>query len=63
MTKLEDWNELTHHLLEVVYVSLQNTRGPASVRHPSASLYVVIICSDAEVGCYDVTGEDSGRDT
>ena len=28
---LTDWNELTHHLLEVVFVHLQNTRGPIPV--------------------------------
>lgn len=27
-----DWNELTHHLLQIVYVHLQNTKGPIPVR-------------------------------
>ena len=28
IAELEDWNELTNHLLEVVYTHLQITRGP-----------------------------------
>ncbi len=31
---LEDWNELTHHLLDVVYTHLQHTKGPL----PNSSL-------------------------
>lgn len=28
MSRVDDWNELTHHMLEVVYVHLLHTRGP-----------------------------------
>jgi hypothetical protein len=29
---INDWNELTHHLLQIVLVHLQNTKGPIPVR-------------------------------
>lgn len=28
---ISDWNELTHHLLQIVLVHLQNTKGPIPV--------------------------------
>ena len=37
-----DWNELTHHLLQIVYVHLQNTKGPIPVR--LFIIYSQIIC-------------------
>ena len=34
ISAVDDWNELSHHLLEVIFVHLQNTKGPIPVSLP-----------------------------
>ena len=31
ITPIVDWNELSHHLLQIIFIHLQNTRGPIPV--------------------------------
>jgi hypothetical protein len=39
MSPVQDWNELTHHMFETIYVHLQNTRGPVPVSEQAMMTY------------------------
>ncbi len=39
---IQDWNEVTHHFLEVIAVHLRHTKGPILVRY--IDLYELLLC-------------------
>ena len=41
ITPIVDWNELSHHLLQIIFIHLQNTKGPIPVRISSFRPFVL----------------------